>query len=574
MKIFIQKAHGHAKRHYEKHYKTRYQERAHLVFLLDAALVTIALSMLGLALYFRFAYHPLRDDFKLSLLTEQTIISGKETTFSVRIVNSGETRLHDAKMSVHLPKTFVPAEMPPNYDALTDTIVIGEMPAAISNEYRFRGTLLGPAGSADVFVHFMAQNDEDRSDEMLTKGSLHWSTNAIETRFDTPEAVVPGQSVAFALRVKNGSTLTFENASVTPSWPDGFKLQNATPPLYRGTVALGRLEAGEDVEVKFSGRFNGATDLMRLTAALHGTLNGETLVLSQTQSDIRMAAVDLKLEAVFAEDAPAFVRPGDEVAVLVRYHNEGLQTIKNLQLKIAPEVNTLGEVRWETSPRIASLGAGERGERKAFVRVRETISRYTVNPVFRATPQAVFSIDDPKVIDAQVSGLPIETKIAGMARLRAVARYYTSDGDQIGRGPLPPRVGKATRYWIFASLETGATQTTEGFVSFQLPNNVTWTERAAVTVGQDLVLEGDRLVWRLGATDPHAGILHEAPSASFEVTLTPTSVQVGTAPLLLAEAAYSGKDTWTNEALTSNQGGLTTLLPGDSAVAGRTNVKP
>lgn len=574
MKIFIQKAHGHAKRHYEKHYKTRYQERAHLVFLLDAALVTIALSLLGLAMYFRFGYHPLRDDFKLSLLTEQTIVAGKETVFSVRIVNGGDTRLHDAKMTVHLPPTFVTAETPPNYDSKTGVITIGELPAEISSEYSFRGTLLGPAGGADVFVHFTAQNDNEQSDETLTKGSLHWNTNAIETQYEIPEAVVPGQSIAFSLRVKNGSSFAFENASVVPTWPVGFKLQSATPPLYRNAVALGRLEAGEEVEAKFSGRFNGAADLMRLGAELRGMLNGAPLLLSQTQSDIRMAAVDLKLESAFADDIPAFVRPGDEIPVLVRYRNEGLQTIKDLKLAIAPDVNTLGDVRWETSNRIASLGAGEQGERKAFVRVRETISRYAVNPVFRATPQAVFSIDDPKVIDAHVGGTAVETKIAGTARLRAVARYYTSEGDQLGRGPLPPRVGKATRYWIFASLETGATQTTDGLVSFRLPPNVAWTERAAVTVGQDLVLEGDRLVWRLGATDPHAGILHEAPSASFEVALTPTAEQAGSAPLLLSAASYTGQDSWTNTSLTSTQAGLTTQLPNDSGVAGRTQVRP
>ncbi|WKZ29606.1 MAG: hypothetical protein QY323_02645 [Patescibacteria group bacterium] len=574
MKILIQKAHGHAKRHYHKHYKTRYQERAHLVFLLDAALVTIALALLGLALYFRFAYHPLRDDFKLSLITEQTIVSGTETAFSVRIVNSGKTKLHGAKMAVHLPKAFVPTEAPDRYDAASGEIAIGEMVADVSSEYRFRGTLLGPAGSADVYVHFTAQNDEGQSDETLTKGSLRWESNAIETRFDMPEAIVPGQAVTFALRVKNGSALTFENAAITPTWPEGFKLRNATPPLYRGTVALGLLEAGEEVEVKFSGRFDGAADLFRLGAALHGTLRNEAFVLSATQADIRMAAVDLKLEAAFAEDAPVFVRPGQDVAILVRYHNDGVETIRNLSLAIAPDVNTLGEVLWETSNRIASLGAGERGERKAFVRVREAVSRYAVNPVFRAVPQATFSIDDPKIVDARVSGSAVETKISGMARLRAVARYYTSEGDQIGRGPLPPRVGKVTSYWIFTSLETGATETQDGIVTFRLPQNVVWTGRAAVTVGQDLASEGDRLVWRLGATDPHAGILHEAPSASFEVALTPSSDQLGTAPGLLSEAAYSGHDTWTDDVLTSHQGALTTTLTGDSAVAGRTHVKP
>ncbi len=570
----LHKVHGHAKNHYHRHYKTRYQERAHLVFLLDVVLVSIALFMLGLGLFFRWFYHPLRDDFKMSLLTEQTITAGKETTFTVRIINGGVTDLHGAKLAVHLPDAFVPAEMPPRFDAEEGRIAIGDMPAHISNEYRFRGTLLGPAREADVYVHFTATNDAGTSDEKLTKGVLHWQENTIVTRIEAPDAVVPGQTATFAIRVKNGSAFSFETATIVPTWPKDFRLQNATPPVYRGAIALGRLDAGEEIVVKFSGRFTGISDLLHFSAALNGVLNGHAFALSEATTDVRMASVDVNVEAVFPDGATSFVRPGQEVAVTVRYRNEGKQTVKNMTLAIAPDANTLGAVRWETSARIDALAAGEAGERKAFVRVKDAVSRYVVNPMFRAVPQATFSIDDPKITDAQIAGTAVETKIAGTAKLRAVARYYTSDGDQLGRGPLPPRVGKTTRYWIFASLETGGAETSGGVATFRLPGGVAWTGRSTVTAGQDLSLEGDRLVWHIGTTSAHAGLLSEAPSASFEVSLTPDSAHVGTAPFLLAEASYMGEDAWTGEALTSSQAGLTTQLPGDPAVAGRTVVKP
>ncbi len=469
---------------------------------------------------------------------------------------------------------FVSAQMPEGYDPKTGEIKVGEMSAHASYAYNFHGVLIGISHAADVYVHFVAQNNAGHADETLTKGTLRWEKDAIETRFETPESVVPGQSIVFALHVKNGSDLAFENANVVPTWEESFKLQNATPPLYRGKIALGRLEAGEEVVVNFSGRFTGLLDPSVFRARLDGTLNGTTMPIAEASASVRMANIGLHLWTIFPDDLPAFVRPGQDVPVRVGYQNDGERTIKNLALEIAPDVNTLGEVRWETSNRIASLAPGEHGERKAFVRVRDSVSRYVTNPVFRVIPQATLSIDEPKIIDAQISGTAVEAKISGSARLRAAARYYTSEGDQLGRGPLPPRVGKTTTYWIFASLETGATELQDGFASFRLPAGVTWTGRAAVTVGQDLVLEGDRLIWRIGVTDPHAGVLHEAPSASFEVTLTPTGAQVGTTPLLLSDAAYTGTDAWTDEALTSSQGGLSTQLPGDAVVAGRGQVKP
>ena len=572
MKKILEAAHGHAKRHYETHYKTRYQERAHLVFLLDAVLVSIALGLLGLGLYFRWLYHPLRDAFQLSLVAEQTIVAGKETTFSVQVANTSDRPLRNARLDVHLPKTFIMTQPPEGFDADTSRLTIETMNARARNTYRFRGAFLGSTGG-DLYLHFMAQGEDGASDEMLMKGTLTWEANAIEARFEAPESAVPGQAVAFALRIKNGSPFVFDEASVAPVWDESFTLQNATPPVYRGKVALGRLEAGEEVVVSFSGRFNRLLDPSMFRAQLTGTVGGLTLSIAEAGASVRMADVGLRLWTMFSGEAPLFVRPGQEVPVIVGYQNDGKQTIKNITLDVTPDVQTLGDIRWETSNRIDALAPGEHGERTVFVRVRESVSRYVADPVFRAVPQATLSLDAPKITGARVSGTAVEAKIAGSLRLRAVARYFTNEGDQLGRGPLPPRVGDTTRYWLFASLETGATELQDGVAVFLLPEGVRWTGRSAVTMGEDLAQEGGRLVWRIGSMAPHAGATHEAPSASFEVALTPTPAQLGTSPLLLASAAVTARDAWTDDLLESNQAGLTTQLPNDTGVAGRSEVR-
>ncbi len=574
MHPLLHRAHAHVKRHYEKHYKTRYQERAHLVFLLDSVLVSIALALLAVGCYFRWSYHPLRDDFQLSLLTDREITAGKETTFAIRVVNGGKTSLHDARMSVRLPTMFVPDAVPAAYDATSGGLEIGNMDARASYQYRFRGFLFGPAQAADLYVRFTAQNDAGKSDEKLTQGELRWNANAIETRLEMPGAVIPGQAASFKLHVKNGSAFAFDRAEITPSFPAGFRLQNATPPLYRGVIALGRLEPGEEDVLEFSGRFIGGPSKRHFETTLFGDIGNRHFTLSNAQSDVRLADAGLKLDARFDGAAPPFVQPGQDVPVIVRYRNAGAQTIKNLTLSLEPDAADLGAVRWETSPVVGDLAPGESGERKATLHALEKISPYATNPLLRASPQATFSIENPPVQGALVTGDAVETKVAGTATLRAAARYFTTEGDQIGRGPLPPKVGQTTRYWIFASLETGASATENGLVSFRLPPGVAWTGRATVTSGEDLLLVGDRLIWRLGATDAHAGALIEAPSASFEIALTPSAEQAGTAPALLEEASFTGQDAWTGTSLTSSFDGLTTRLPGDPAVAGRALIQP
>ena len=122
--------------------------------------------------------------------------------------------------------------------------------------------------------------------------------------------------------------------------------------------------------------------------------------------------------------------------------------------------------------------------------------------------------------------------------------------------------------------DLAATRLDGATLSFDLPAGVAWTGRASVTAGDDLVLAGDRLVWRLGTIAAHASVLHEAPSVSFEVALTPTAAQAGTSPALLSSAAFTATDAWTGADLAETAAGLTTALPGDPKVAGRTVVRP
>ena len=570
MKKLLLHAHGHAKRHYEKHYRTPYQERAHLVFLLDAVLVSAALFLLALGSYFSWFYHPLRDDFRMSVATIGDVVGGQDGEIGVYVENVGKSDLRNARLTVHLPEAFLAADGGRG----TRLVEIQTLPAGTSASYRFRGMPLGAPRTAKVVAHFEAYAADGRHDERLVAGDLRWEKSLIETRFEAPAAVIPGQTARFRLQVKNGSAFDVDAASVKLTLPAGLKIVNATPPIYRGTVALGRLDAGEEAYVEFAARLSGGADLQRLEAELLGSVEGRAFSLSSARAEIGLADAGLEVSAVFGDAAPAYARPGDEIPVTLRYRNAGAQALEDLTLGVSEDPRAIASVRWEGSPSVGALAPGASGERVAFIRVVDPVSRFVTDPMLRVTPTARFSIEDPKVEGAEIAGAGVERKIAGAARVRAAARYFTSEGDQIGRGPLPPKAGAATRYWIFASLETGATELQGSTLSFGLSDGVAWTGRAAATDGAEPVIEGDRLVWRIGSVAAHAGTAFEAPSVSFEVALTPSAAQAGTSPLLITDAAFTGTDAWTGADLASNQPGLTTSLPGDPGIKGRTVVRP
>lgn len=570
MKKAILHVHGHAKRHYEKHYRTHYRERAHLVFLLDTVLVVTALALLALGFYFSRYYRPLRDSFRLDIATVGETVGAQESEIVVRIENVGKEALTGGQLMIHLPKSFLASDG----QSGTRTVDVGLLPEGASFEERFRGMPVGAPGTARIVAHYQAKGPKGRHDERLTAGDLRWERSLIETRFDAPTSVIPGQTVRFRLEAKNGTDAPLDNASLKVTWPDGFRLVSSTPPVYRGAVALGTLDAGETVHAEFTARFLGAADRQRLSAELSGRLGDAIRPLYAAQADVLLADAGLELSAAFASGTPAFVRPGEEVPVTVRWRNGGSRPLTGVTLGINEDPRAIAAVRWDGSPDVGELAPGASGERRAFVRVTEPVSRHVTDPMLRVTPTARFSLAEPRIDGAEVAGTAVERKVAGAAQPRAAARYFTAEGDQIGRGPLPPKVGSATRYWIFASLETGATLLHGGAMSFTLPAGVAWTGRASATAGADPALEGDRLVWRLGDVAAHAGASYEAPSLSFEVALTPSAAQAGTSPLLVSRVGFTGRDGWTGADLASEQPGLTTQLPGDPGIEGRSEVRP
>lgn len=567
MTIF-HRVHGHAKRHYQKHYVAQYSSRAHFVFMLDAFLVSCALALLALGAYFGWYYHPLRDTFRLTVTSIGEVVGGQKTEVGVLIQNLGKETLTHAHLSVYLPKNFIADD---DKNGVRD-LEIAQLPPDTPIDYRFRGFPVGVPQTEKIVVRFNASDPRGKTDEKLEETALRWDHSLIEMNFLVSSAVVPGQNTVFRLHVKNGSSLPFSDVSVMPTWPPGFQLIRSTPPFYRGTLAFGDLSPGEEADLEFSGRFGSSTDLQRFKAELTGTLGDQSFTLATAQDDVKLVNAGMNLEAVFSEPAPAFVQAKQEIPVTIRYRNDGDRSIMHLVLSLKPDPSSIASIRWDDESAIDELKPGASGERTAHILLRDMISQYAVNPMLQAIPQADFDVADSDLKDVEIVGTAASTKIVGDATLRTAARYFTSEGDQIGRGPLPPKVGKATSYWILASLETGASQIDNGSVVFRLPRGVDWTGRSAVTAGDDLQRDGDGLIWRLGATEAHAGVAFESPSASFEVSLTPTAEQVGMTPDLLNSSVFKGIDAWTGVALTSSLGGLDSQLPGDPKVRGRTKV--
>lgn len=161
--------------------------------------------------------------------------------------------------------------------------------------------------------------------------------------------------------------------------------------------------------------------------------------------------------------------------------------------------------------------------------------------------------------------------------LESFARYYSPEGDQIGRGPLPPKVGEATKYKVFFILGKTLSDFENVAVEGRLQEGVRWT---GFTPGDGAVLRFDpvsRIVtWKVGEALAYfeAEMDQGEKGVVFEIALTPDETMAGKAATLIDNISIRGLEKKTGKFLERNIPAITTNLSRDSKAAGKGVVQP
>lgn len=405
---------------------------------------------------------------------------------------------------------------------------------------------------------------------------LEWSA--------TPTTVRSGDALTFTLTFRHDGDEPLVDATVALRLPEHFLVQSVVPDAYDAvthTVRIGALAPGAFGRVAV----HGITDAPDgATLRIEGTFHGKGATRSErvvVNGNVEVRGVAVSFAIGPQGDGPAIVRLGQAVEIGASYYaaeNDPTPldarafriTVSGpLPAKITATVPDAvvrrGEIRW---PFRGVRPAGETtGEALLLTPPKSTNSRMDTNDTnsvaYILTPELILAEDAQGIPTARIVGPPLTLEIAGELRVTAAARYFTPEGDQVGRGPLPPRVGQTTKYWVTwdaKNLVRGADQVT---VRAALPGGVEWTERMTATDGEAPTFDATSrtVTWAIGKLD-------RAMSASFELAVTPTAEQTGSFAALLGETTAQGVDDLGTE-LVATAPAVTTELLGDERAKGK-----
>lgn len=121
-----------------------------------------------------------------------------------------------------------------------------------------------------------------------------------------------------------------------------------------------------------------------------------------------------------------------------------------------------------------------------------------------------------------------------------------------------------TTYTIVWSLSNTANFISGAVVKSSLPPRVNFVGGISPS-GENLVFNPStrELIWNIGGVQKGAGITNADREVSFQVSINPSSSEVGSSPILVKDATLTGHDDFANVDVRATKGQLNTRLSSD-----------
>ncbi len=556
---------------FHHHYHTRYHgiyKHAKQLFVFDLCLLALAIGMLGTSLFF-FLWKPgITDLIELRIsLGDARLLSGEGAHLALDYTNHSKRVLQNVTLAVKLPDGFIlnTSTLPNNFHPEDSTFTIPDLKPGANGHIDLYGTLWSEVRGHDTILEsfsYIPDGSTEREQKTASyfinlPGSIVGSSLTIAS---TTFARVP---TPFTYTIQNNSTSSLSHITVAANYPlttsstvHDILLAAGSTYTLRGTLAL---PANATAPVQFSTAID---------------IRGRTLTQRIDSVPVTILAPRITSAARFAEPV-RFVEPGQKIPLIVSWKNSGTVSVRHLSMRIGftPGMVDLNATARENKLHVdkntlvvdetnrTALANGSPGAEDSFTLTVVLAPAFnlgqTVNARFKAVTTMYADSTDATATGYSEEGTPAEAAVASTVTLHAEARYFTDEGDQLGRGPLPPAVGQTTKYWIMVTVDNTTNEIKDASFSATLPQGAVFTGNQSVTIGPELKYNpGNRTVaWSYSSLPPNS-----QTGLYFEVAVTPTVEQVGKVLQLTNTTFFAATDVQVGKQYNLSRPGLTNQL--------------
>jgi len=571
----------------EIQYKNKYHlkfQHARKLFIFDMLLVASSFFLFAFTIFW-FTYKPTISDL-IFLNIESSlarVASGEniELTFSYK--NGSTIGLSSPRIEINLPIGFlVNSSTVTNVDSNSQhlSIPLDYLAPGDEEHITLYGTFFGTPDK-DELVRSVIHYQQDKKTTWEQAYAAHIITprgSVLKPYLVMPDKIIQQGSFPFSFSISNEGQNTVSEIFVPLNANSGFTSKTDSPTI--GTVRnstwfipILKPHTSTTIQGIIETSLPRSATEATFTLAPHITVS--QIDFPQQPASKKVSVVHPQIQITPSwEHGYTTCQPGDIRSLMIELANNGDTSIQNMSLSL-PVPEGLIDI-----PRLTQLNRGSYKQGMFTIHSSDNPSFTELKPKETTTIKIEIPISNnpqggtdlhlrlsPR-LQADVETVPTRYEIVSDSpslsigtklSLSAQARYYTTEGDQLGRGPLPPQVGEETKYWVLVDITNTTSKVENLKLTAQVAPGVKWI-RSNVSLGQEARYEKNTglVTWSL----PTLGA-HEKAGVYFELSLTPTAEQLGTYPLLIKGIQITGVDSYINSNVTDTNAAIDSSLSTD-----------
>jgi hypothetical protein len=548
--------------HYHQKYHGKYRHAKQL-FIFDIALLIFALLLVASSIFFTLWQPYVRENISLSTTLNTKPKSGEMTKISVSFSNNTKFTLSSATLAIHLPSGFIVdrTQTPFSYFSKNSIIKLSDLEPGAQGSAEIYGRFWSEPKRETTITSLLTYKPANKSEpeQKIITTPLTLSESVLQTNFSVETSTFPNQKLPFTYSVTNQSNQSIKNIK-----SQIFKENKVREKIIENDF---NLIAGETK--KITGTIEvGSTDLNEfLTADTRIKLDDQTEVVQSSDSrKITILYPNVELTTSLSTST-TYAKPNDVLQISINLKNKSNTYFDNAKIKLnfSAEQETVIDIQKTARENGFKIQNNQlvidSSAQKFLKRVApNSTNAFVINLSFLknfklpnksrvnllVTPYFVSSALPLYSQTLEIKGSETKIPLAGLVTFQIEPRYFTVDNNQVGRGPLPPQVGKTTKYWIFATLKNTTNNLKSASFSANIPSGVELTGKQIVDLGT-LEKQDNKITWH-AENIPEQNELH----IYFEIALLPTVKQKGEVLQLISDIIFRSTDDFTNEQLTIN----------------------
>ncbi|KKR97647.1 MAG: hypothetical protein UU49_C0026G0002 [Candidatus Magasanikbacteria bacterium GW2011_GWC2_41_17] len=557
-------------RHYHHKYHGKYKH-AKKIFIFDMVLVAAATALLATSLYF-FFIKPQENFLNISLKQNQKIKIGETHDLTFQLTNLTNQPLSELSVKFEFPASFVIKSSPPKFNPETKTLTADLLKEKEALNLPFQGAVFGAINETQkIIIHAQFREHKNQTlEEQIATIDLNLSEPAIAVSLETPETIMVGQNFNIIVNYKNNTLSNIEQIALAPTLPNDLAIVSNNAVLKDGFWILENLKPNQSGQIQLIGFLRSKPSSGSIALTLQTFLaNGKEKHL-QTSLIKYSTVIDngLNLSANPINDKN-YLKPGEETTVEIHYQNKTGQTLKNINFNLNLPTGLTGNTTQSTKKEIVPE---ETNTVEFKIKLAENFDAGAITSAGLALrPFVSFYMADKPTELLRSFAPTLNIKIASQIKLHAEARYFTDEGDQLGRGPIPPKVGQVTKYWINWFVTTAPNAIKNVTLLGRLPEGVMWTNKTNVAEGEAIKFDTitRSISWQIDKLEETPGNRCPCSGIGFEVAINPEIEDSGKILTLLNQLSIQATDEATGEELKESSPNITTDLIKDDLAKGK-----